>query len=65
MSDTTLNTISFRPVHPLDDVREQKLYRPELGRMHMTRGVRVSLLLLQGYLGSMLVLVAVRVLTGM
>jgi hypothetical protein len=65
MSDTTLNTLGFRPVHPLDDVGEQKLYRPELGRMRLTRGVRLWLLLLQAYLGGMLVLVGVRVLTGM
>ncbi len=61
MSDTTLDT---RVIHPLDDEPEVKLYRPELGRMRMTRSVRVSLLLLRGYLVLMLLLVAVRVAGG-
>ncbi len=61
MSDTTAD---FRMVHPLDDEPETKLYRPDLGRMRMTRPVRVSLLLLRGYLVLMLLLVAVRVAGG-
>ena len=66
MSDTTLRNDGLFPViHPLDDVREEKLYRPELGRMRMTLGVRVALMLLQGYLTSMLLLVAWRVMTGL
>ena len=65
MSDTTLDTALFRVIHPLDDVQEEKLYKPELGRMRMTRGVRFSLFLLQGYLASMLLLVVCRVLTGL
>ena len=65
MSDTTLRDGLFPVIHPLDDVREEKLYRPELGRMRMTLGVRFALTLLQGYLASMLLLLAWRVLTGM
>jgi hypothetical protein len=61
MSDTTFD---LRIVHPLDDEPEAKLYRPDLGRMRMTRGVRVSLLLLRFYLILMLLLVAVRVAGG-
>jgi hypothetical protein len=55
MSDTTLD---FRVIHPLDDEPEAKLYRPELGRMRMTGPVRISLLLLRGYLVLMLLLAA-------
>jgi hypothetical protein len=65
MSDTTIRNGLFPVIHPLDDVREEKLYRPELGRLHMTWGVRTSLVLLQAYLASMLLLVAWRVLTGL
>jgi len=65
MSETTLRDGLFPVIHPLDDVREEKLYRPELGRMRITRGMRVVLTLLQGYLASMLLLLAWRVLTGM
>ena len=65
MSDTTIRNGLFPVIHPLDDVREEKLYRPELGRMRMTVGVRVSLVVLQGYLASMLLLIAWRVLAGM
>lgn len=61
MSDSTFD---LRVIHPLDDAPETKLYRPELGRMRMTRSVRLSLLLLRGYLMLMLVLVAARVVGG-
>jgi hypothetical protein len=65
MSDTTFTPDLLRVIHPLDDVPEQKLYREDLGRMRMTRTVRISLLLLQGYLAAMVVLVAWRVLSGL
>ena len=61
MSDSTFD---LRVIHPLDDAPEAKLYRPDLGRMRMTRSVRVSLLLLRGYLVLMLVLVMARVVGG-
>jgi hypothetical protein len=62
MSDTTFD---FRVIHPLDDEPETKLYSPALGRMRMTRSVRISLLLLRFYLVLMLLLVAARVVGGM
>jgi hypothetical protein len=65
MSDTTFTPDLLRVIHPLDDVPEQKLYREDLGRMPMTRTVRMSLLLLQGYLAAMTLLVAWRVLSGL
>ena len=61
MSDATFDV---RVPHPLDDVPEVKLYRPELGRMRMTGAVRASLVLLRAYLALMVLLVAVRVLVG-
>lgn len=66
MSDTTIETGLLPVIHPLDDaVREQKLFRADLGRMRMSRGARLSLLMLRGYLAAMLVLIAWRVLTGL
>ena len=62
MSDTTFD---LRVTHPLDDTPEQKLYRPELGRIGMGRAGRVSLFLLRGYLAVMLVLLAVRLVAGL
>ncbi|MDQ2801742.1 MAG: hypothetical protein M3Y41_03280 [Pseudomonadota bacterium] len=61
MSDTSFD---IRVVHPLDDAPEQKLFSPDLGRMRMTAVVRLSLLLLRGYLVLMLVLVAARFIGG-
>ncbi len=58
MSVSTLGKKKFPIVHPLDDEPEVKLYRPDLGRMHMTKVVRLSLFLLQGYLACMLALLA-------
>ena len=63
MSDTVFPAAVISIVHPLDDVPEQKLYRPELGRMHMTGQVRFALLMLQAYLAAMVLLVGWRLLT--
>jgi hypothetical protein len=57
MSDLTFDA---RVVHPLDDVPEEKLFRPDLGRIAMTRTVRLSLLALRVYLLLMLGLLAAR-----
>lgn len=57
MSDTISEARLFRIIHPLDDVPEAKLGHEELGRMRLTRGVRLSLLLLRGYLLLMLAMV--------
>jgi hypothetical protein len=65
MSDTTFTPDLLRVIHPLDDVPEQKLFRDDLGNMRMTRTVRISLLLLRGYLAGMVLLVAWRVLSGL
>jgi hypothetical protein len=64
MSDTVFVPDLLRVIHPLDDVPEQKLYREDLGSMRMSRTVRISLLLLRGYLAAMFLLVAWRVLSG-
>lgn len=40
----------FRVVHPLDDAPEQKCESKGLGPIAMTRSVRVSLIVLRGYL---------------
>ena len=61
MSDTALDFRLPRIVHPLDDLPEEKMYHSGLGRMVMTRTVRLSLFALRGYLGLMIVLVAWRV----
>jgi hypothetical protein len=65
MSDTIFAADLLRVIHPLDDVPEQKLYHEDLGSMRMTRTVRLSLLLLRGYLAAMVLLVAWRVLSGL
>lgn len=65
MSDTTLAPDLLRVIHPLDDVLDQKMFRNDLGHMRITRTVRISLLLLRGYLAGMILLVAWRVLSGL
>ncbi len=65
MSTATLGKKNFRVVHPLDDEPETKLYRADLGRMRMTRRVRVSLYLLQGYLACMVALLGWRMVAGL
>jgi len=40
----------FRVIHPLDDVAEQKCSTEGLGKIRMTRAVRVSLGFLRAYL---------------
>jgi hypothetical protein len=57
-----VNEEGFRVVHPLDDVREEKLDPKGLGPMRLTRSVRFSLLMLRGYLVAMALLVAYHVL---
>lgn len=41
---------SFRVIHPLDDVVEQKCSTEGLGKIKMTRAVRISLGVLRAYL---------------
>lgn len=47
----------FVVVHPLDDVPEQKVDITALAPMPMTASVKVSLILLRGYLVLMMLLV--------
>jgi hypothetical protein len=47
----------FVVVHPLDDVREEKVDTENLGPMAMTTTVRISLLALRAYLVLMMILV--------
>jgi hypothetical protein len=57
---TTISNVSedqFVVVHPLDDLREEKVDTASLGRMSMTASVRISLLALRGYLVLMMLLV--------
>jgi hypothetical protein len=52
----------FVVVHPLDDVREQKVNTSGLGAMPMTASVKLSLMALRGYLILMMLLVFYHVL---
>jgi hypothetical protein len=49
-------------IHPLDDVAEIKLDPRGCGRMPLTRGVRISLFILRGYLMALAALVVYHVL---
>ena len=52
----------FVVIHPLDDVREEKVDTENLGPMTMTTSVRISLLSLRAYLVLMMILVFYHVL---
>jgi hypothetical protein len=52
----------FRVVHPLDDVAEQKCSTVGLGKIRMTRAVRVSLVVLRAYLILMTLMLSYHVL---
>ena len=52
----------FVVIHPLDDVREEKVDTENLGPMAMTTSVRISLLSLRAYLVLMMLLVFYHVL---
>jgi len=52
----------FRVVHPLDDVAEQKCSSSGLGRIRMTRAVRISLGVLRAYLIVMTLMLGYHVL---
>jgi len=51
----------FLVIHPLDDVEEQKIETRHLGPMKMTPTVRISLLVLRGYLILMTLLLVYHV----
>lgn len=48
---------TYRVVHPLDDVAEQKVDSTHLGRMRLTPAVRYSLLALRAYMVLMMAMV--------
>lgn len=52
----------FYVIHPLDDIPEMKRNVNDLGPMLMTKSVRLSLMMLRGYLVTMIVLVGYHVL---
>jgi hypothetical protein len=52
----------FRVVHPLDDIAEQKCSSSGLGRIRMTRAVRISLGVLRAYLIVMTLMLGYHVL---
>ncbi|HEY6845212.1 MAG TPA: hypothetical protein VI320_03250 [Terracidiphilus sp.] len=52
----------FRIIHPLDDVAEEKCSTGELGKIKMTKMVRVSLGILRGYLILMTLMLGYHVL---
>ncbi|HMH16150.1 MAG TPA: hypothetical protein VK578_23840 [Edaphobacter sp.] len=52
----------FRVIHPLDDVTEQKCFTEGLGKIRMTRAVRVSLGVLRAYLILMTLMLSYHVL---
>jgi len=60
--ENTMEERDFLVIHPLDDVQEQKVETKHLGPMKMTPAVRISLLVLRGYLVLMMLLVLYHVL---
>jgi hypothetical protein len=60
--NVTPNINGFRVVHPLDDVAEQKCSTEGLGKIRMTRAVRVSLGVLRAYLILMTLMLGYHVL---
>jgi hypothetical protein len=52
----------FRVVHPLDDIAELKCSTEGLGKIRMTRAVRISLGILRAYLTLMTLMLAYHVL---
>ena len=52
----------FRVVHPLSDAPERKCASEGIGPIAMTSGVRISLIVLRGYLVLMTAMLAWRVL---
>ena len=60
LRSTTISDVpedQFVVVHPLDDVREEKIDTASLGRMSMTITAKISLMTLRGYLVLMMLLV--------
>ena len=60
--NVTPNVNGFRVIHPLDDVGEQKCSTEGLGKIKMTRAVRISLGVLRAYLILMTLMLGYHVL---
>jgi hypothetical protein len=60
--NVTQDMTQFRVVHPLDDVAEKKCSNDGLGKIRMTRTVRVALRILRGYLVVMTLMLGYHVL---
>jgi hypothetical protein len=60
--EVTPDMNGFRVIHPLDDVPEQKCSTVGLGKIRMTRAVRVSLGVLRAYLILMTLMLSYHVL---
>jgi hypothetical protein len=60
--NVTPNMDGFRVVHSLDDIAEQKCSSEGLGKIRMTRAVRVSLGVLRAYLILMTLMLSYHVL---
>ena len=60
--NVTPNVNGFRVIHPLDDVAEQKCSTEGLGKIKMTRAVRISLGVLRAYLILMTLMLGYHVL---
>ena len=60
--NVTPNVNGFRVVHPLDDVAEQKCSTEGIGKIKMTRAVRISLGVLRAYLILMTLMLGYHVL---
>ena len=61
-TQTNYSEEMFRVVHPLDDQPEEKRSTEGLGHMRMTPGVKISLMLLRGYLSAMTLMLIYHVL---
>lgn len=60
--NVTPSVNGFRVIHPLDDVAEQKCSIEGLGKIKMTRAVRISLGVLRAYLILMTLMLGYHVL---
>ena len=58
----TPHMTEFRVVHPLNDIQEQKCSTEGLGKIKMTRAVRISLGILRAYLILMTLMLGYHVL---
>jgi hypothetical protein len=59
---TSYNPETFRVIHPLNDVAEEKCMSEGLGPIAMTSSVRISLFVLRGYLVLMTLMLIYRTL---